>query len=198
PKRTSFHMAARPCYAAIRLSSTTRPSNKCTVRSACCAKRVSWVTMQMVAPPACNSFNRSITASPLRESRFPVGSSASKIAGLPASARATATRCCCPPLSWLGKCLARCPMPTRSSACVTALLIARAHPSISQRQLDIFVNRQIANEIKALENEADLAIADASTLRKRKVSDFRSFQGVATTAGGVEQTKDREQRRFSA
>src|SRR5262249_40184034 len=33
------------------LSSTTRPSKRCIVRSAWRAKRGSWVTMQMVAPP---------------------------------------------------------------------------------------------------------------------------------------------------
>ena len=42
----------------------------------------------------CSFCNSSITASPLRESRFPVGSSASRMDGEPASARATATRCC--------------------------------------------------------------------------------------------------------
>jgi hypothetical protein len=47
----------------------------------------------------------SITASPLCESRLPVGSSASSITGstatATATARASATRCCCPPESWL-------------------------------------------------------------------------------------------------
>ncbi len=41
----------------------------------------------------------SITASPFFESRLPVGSSARRIAGSPARARATATRCCWPPES---------------------------------------------------------------------------------------------------
>jgi len=43
-----------------------------------------------------------MTASPLFESRLPVGSSANRIDGEPATTRATATRCCCPPESWLG------------------------------------------------------------------------------------------------
>src|SRR4029077_20651131 len=84
------------------LSSTTRPSNMWMVRSACREKRGSCVTMQMVAPSRCKSRNRSITASALRESRFPVGSSASRMAGEPANARATATRCCWPPESCEG------------------------------------------------------------------------------------------------
>ena len=39
----------------------------------------------------------SMIAAPLTESRLPVGSSASRIAGLGAIARAKATRCCSPP-----------------------------------------------------------------------------------------------------
>ena len=38
-----------------------------------------------------------------RESRLPVGSSASRIVGSEISARATATRCCCPPESSAGR-----------------------------------------------------------------------------------------------
>ena len=62
-----------------------------------------------------------LTASPLVESRLPVGSSASRIAGSPATARATATRCCWPPESWAGKCFIRCDIPTRSRADWTRL-----------------------------------------------------------------------------
>src|SRR5439155_15068619 len=102
--------------AASTFSSTTRPSKRCTVRSAWREKRGSWVTMQIVEPLRCRSRRSSITASPLRESRLPVGSSARRIDGSPTSARATASLCCWPPESWLGRCLARCPIPTRSSA----------------------------------------------------------------------------------
>src|SRR6185295_11673918 len=98
--------AAHACTSAINFfsssSATTLPSNRCTSRSACLAKRGSCVTMQMVAPSRCRFCNSSMTASPLRESRFPVGSSASRIEGFPPSARATATRCCWPPESCEG------------------------------------------------------------------------------------------------
>jgi len=49
-------------------------------------------------------------------SRFPVGSSASSTLGSFTSARAIATRCCCPPDSSDGRCLARSARPTDSSA----------------------------------------------------------------------------------
>src|SRR5205814_751003 len=83
-------------------SATTLPSNKWTSRCACLAKRGSCVTMQIVAPSRCKFCRSSMTASPLRESRFPVGSSASRIEGFPPNARATATRCCWPPESCEG------------------------------------------------------------------------------------------------
>src|SRR5436305_6910440 len=122
--------------------------------------------MQIVAPTACNSFKSSITASPLRESRFPVGSSASKIAGLPASARD------CDTLLLSTAELARQmfgPMAHPDAferVCNCALAIARAHPAISQRQLHIFINGEISNQIETLENETDLAIANTGTLRE--------------------------------
>ena len=40
---------------------------------------------------------------PVRESSAPVGSSAKMMSGRGTSARATATRCCWPPESWLGR-----------------------------------------------------------------------------------------------
>src|SRR5216684_3472327 len=61
-------------------SATTRPSNRWTWRSACRAYRGSWVTMQIVAPLWCSSFRRSITASPLFESRLPVGQQDDRLA----------------------------------------------------------------------------------------------------------------------
>src|ERR1700682_80990 len=101
-----LEQAVHACTSAISFcsssSATTLPSNKCTSLSACLAKRGSCVTMQMVAPSRWRFCSNSITASPLRESRFPVGSSASRIEGFPPRARATATRCCWPPESCEG------------------------------------------------------------------------------------------------
>ena len=78
----------------------------------------SWVTMTMVCPrssTACR-MNRS-TSAPARESRLPVGSSAKMILGWLASARATATRCCCPPDSSLGRCVNRSLSPVVLITC---------------------------------------------------------------------------------
>src|SRR5215471_5181501 len=117
--------------------------------------------MQIVLPCWCRSRSRSITASPFVESRFPVGSSASRISGSPASALATATRCCWPPESWLGRCFERCAMLTRSSASPALRL---RHAAVRERQLHVLVHRQVADQVEALEDEPDLAIADPRTL----------------------------------
>lgn len=58
---------------------------------------------------------------PFSVSRFPVGSSANLIAGDPAIARATATRCCWPPESSQGLLSTNASMPTRSKAKDTRL-----------------------------------------------------------------------------
>ena len=63
---------------------------------------MSWVIMMMVRPSPFSSRNSAITCLPVFWSSAPVGSSASSSVGLPASARAMATRCCWPPESWLG------------------------------------------------------------------------------------------------
>ena len=58
----------------------------------------------------------SITSMLVRLSRLPVGSSANRMAGLLMRARAMATRCCCPPESWLGWWWARSLRPTSARA----------------------------------------------------------------------------------
>src|SRR5438046_826484 len=52
---------------------------------------------------------------------------------------------------------------------------ACAHASISKRQLDVLEHCEIANQIKTLENKADLAIANARTVGKRKISNLVCF-----------------------
>ena len=90
-------------------------------------------------------------------------------------------------------------MPTRSSASLTKALRSLAgHAAIGQRQLDVFENGQVADEIEALEDEADLAIADARALRKGEVRDLAAFERVAPVRWRVEQAEDREQGRFAA
>jgi hypothetical protein len=86
-----------------RLYSTIRPSRMRTMRCAYAAASGLCVIMRMVWPVVSfKFFNRPKTIYEFSVSRFPVGSSASRMAGLLTSARAIATRCCSPPESCLG------------------------------------------------------------------------------------------------
>ncbi|CAM5262282.1 hypothetical protein STANM309S_03343 [Streptomyces tanashiensis] len=76
----------------------------------------SWVMTTTVVPEACSSRRSARTAAPDAESRFPVGSSASRTAGPPTTARATATRWRSPPESWCGRWWTRWLSPTRARA----------------------------------------------------------------------------------
>ena len=49
-----------------------------------------------------------------------------------------------------------------------------------------------------MENETDLAIANAGAFRKGEVRHFAALERVAAVRRRIEQAEDREQRRFSA
>ena len=66
------------------------------------AKPISWVTTIIVMPSAASPRMTSRTSPTSSGSSADVGSSKSISLGSMASARAIATRCCCPPESWLG------------------------------------------------------------------------------------------------
>src|SRR5439155_27341997 len=70
--------------------------------------------------------------------------------------------------------------------------------AIGQRHFNVFENRQIADQIEALENETDLAVPNSRTIGKRKVRDFAAFKRVTAVRWRVEQTEDRQQGRFAA
>src|SRR5256885_12871303 len=103
---------------AARLSSRTmRPSRSSTTRLAKRAMSCSCVIRMTVRPRSAFRLASSRMISTLETlSRFPVGSSASKIAGLVTSALAIAARCCCPPESSVGWWWTRSASPTDPSA----------------------------------------------------------------------------------
>src|SRR5438477_369194 len=79
-----------------------RPSRSVSTRLAKAAISSSCVTRTIVMPWRFSCCKSTRISTLVRVSRFPVGSSASRTAGSLTSARAMATRCCCPPESWLG------------------------------------------------------------------------------------------------
>src|SRR6185503_2311241 len=91
------------------------PSRMRTTRRACSAMSGSCVTRMTVLPAFQIASNAAMISSPVRESRFPVGSSARMMLGLFTSARAIATRWRWPPESSFGRCFMRSPRPTSSS-----------------------------------------------------------------------------------
>ena len=98
-------------------ASTRRPSRSVSTRSMRWASAMLWVAMSAASPPRRTRVRSSSnTASAVRESRSPVGSSASRISGRLASARAMATRCCSPPESLPGRCRSRSLKPTISKS----------------------------------------------------------------------------------
>src|SRR4051812_24712347 len=84
--------------------------------SACAAATGSWVTITTVWPSSSTtSRRRASTSRPVRVSSAPVGSSANTTSGRVTSARAIATRCCCPPESCEGRWRSRFSSPTRAA-----------------------------------------------------------------------------------
>src|SRR5205085_853061 len=68
--------------------------------------------------------------------------------------------------------------------------LARGHAAIRQRELDILVNSEVADQVKALENESDLAVANTRAFRERQVRDFRSLERIAAARWRVVQPED--------
>jgi len=78
-----------------------------------------------------------MTASPLRESRFPVGSSASRMSGSPATARANRDALLLTAESWLGRSWPGAPSDALERPLRRAAWRRRLHPAIGERQLDV-------------------------------------------------------------
>src|SRR6266403_3957232 len=71
--------------------------------------------------------------------------------------------------------------------------LLRRQPAVSQRQFDVFPHRQVADEIEALENEADLAVADARALGMVQLCHRLAAQYV-TAARSEEHTSELQSR----
>ena len=87
------------------------------------------------------------TSAPERESRLPVGSSAKTIAGRPARARATATRCCWPPESSVGPVAEPVAEPDRVDDGGVPLGVGLAAGD-RQRQQDVLLGVSVGTRLK--------------------------------------------------
>ena len=64
------------------------------------------------------------------------------------------------------------------------LALVRGHAAVGQRQLDVLVDREVADQVEALEDEADLAVADARALGERQRLGRLAVQGSTCRAVG--------------
>src|SRR3989442_92683 len=165
------------------------PSRSVTTRAACLAMSCSWVTITIVWPWRCRSANTPISSALVAESRFPVGSSASRMLGSFTSARAIATRCRCPPDSSFGLCAMRSPSPTRSSA-----RPARRTGGGARQQVEGLEHEP--DLLEGLEHEPDLLVADARQLVVGQVAHFQAVEPVLARGGGVEAADEVHERRL--
>src|SRR5579863_6604405 len=78
------------------------------------------------------------------------------------------------------------------------LALGGGHAAVGERQLDVFKDCEVSNQIERLENEADLAVANARAIRERKIRDRVRVDPVIAFGGRIEQAQDRKQRGFAA
>ena len=141
-------------------SLTILPSARKSTRSAMAAARGSCVTITVVWPySSTECLSRSRISLPVFESRLPVGSSAKTTVGRETSARAIATRCCCPPDSSEGRCLRRSARPTLFSSVLEELRIGLLAGD-RERQQDVLLGREHRQQVEELEDEADVLAAE--------------------------------------
>ena len=78
------------------------------------------------------------------------------------------------------------------------LALGRLHAAVGERQLDVLEHGEIADQVEALEDEPDLAVADARALRGGQLGDRPAVQQVLPFGRRVEQAENRQQRRLAA
>ena len=151
----------------------------------------SWVTSTMVRPSWLSLRKRLRMASPVWESRLPVGSSAKMMRGLLTRARAIAARCCWPPESWLGRCLARLARSTGFQGrhrALAALLAGDA--AVDHRQFHVLHHIELGQQIEELEHEPDLAVANGGKLPRGGVLDHHAVELDRPFGGRVQAAED--------
>src|SRR5260221_428320 len=79
-----------------------------------------------------------------------------------------------------------------------ALAFRRGRAAVGERQLDVLIHGEVANEIEALEDETDFAVADARPHGVVEVRDRLAVEDVGAFAGRIEQTENGEQSGLAA
>ncbi len=158
----------------------------------------SWVTMTRARFSLfARSRNSSRTCRPACESRFAVGSSARRRGGAPASARAMATRCFCPPERSRGRNAFRSARPTASRTRSASLRAAEPlHAADVERVLDVLDGGEGGEEVELLEDEADRLPADRREVARAREVDLLAVDDDAPLGRRQDAAEDREERRL--
>ncbi len=80
----------------------------------------------------------------------------------------------------------------------SSLTVNAGHAAVGERQLDVLVHGQVADQIEGLKNEADFPIADAGALGRLEGVHRLLVQHVNALRRRIEEAEDGQQRRFSA
>src|SRR5207247_8462310 len=78
------------------------------------------------------------------------------------------------------------------------LALGRLHPAIGERQLYVLEDREVADQVEALEDEPNLTVAHARALGRRQFRDRAAVEQVRSFGRRVEQAEDRQERRLAA
>ena len=167
-------------------------------RSAAPATLGSCVAMTKVVPVAWRR-SRIIcsTLSLFFWSRLPVGSSMITMAGLVASARATATRCCSPPESWFGRLRSRWPSPTSVSSLCGARGGAAGVLADVERHLDVLLRGERRDQVEGLKDHADLLVAHGGQLALAHLGDVDAVDQHLAAGRVIQPGDDAEQGGFA-
>ena len=166
---------------------------------ACSATSGSWVMSTTVRPSSLSRAKMRSTSSVERESRLPVGSSARIIVGFVTSARATATRCCWPPESSDGLMVNALCHPDRGERLLRAPAArVPVDAGVGERQFHVREGGRARDEVEALKDEADLAVAQVGEIVLVHVAHVDAVDQVAPAGRQVEAAEDVHQRALAA
>jgi hypothetical protein len=118
--------------------------------------------------------------------------------GLPTIARATATLCCWPPRAGWGGAWRDGHADALEGFLDAFPALRRRHAAIGQGQLHVLEDGEVADQVEALEDEPDVAVADARAPAEIKILNGLARDGVGPTGRRVEQAEDGQQRGLAA
>src|SRR6185295_967787 len=78
------------------------------------------------------------------------------------------------------------------------LALGAGHSAVGERQLDVFVDGQIADQIKRLEDESDLAVADTRPFAELQTLYRTAVELIGSVGRRVQQSENRQQSGLAA